>query len=149
MSNIGLQYTFVSSYLKANGEDFDNAAHFDGLDTKQLYKECLKEHRVDSCDTQSKFRTIDGSCNNMRNPTYGRKDTVFQRIWAPAYDDGTSKPRTNSSSGKLLPSARKVSREVGGVKENPSDYITALGVTFGQFIDHDIAFTPLMGDYFL
>ena len=146
MSNIGLQYTFVSSYLKEEGEDFANTAHFEGLDTKQLYKECQKEHRVESCDTQSKYRTVDGSCNNMRDPTYGRANTVFQRIWLPEYDDGTSKPRTKGSSGDILPSARTVSREVGGVKESLSDYITALGVTFGQFIDHDIAFTPLMGN---
>ena len=68
----------------------------------------------------------------------------MSRIWAPSYDDDNSKPRTNASSGNPLPSSRKVSLAVAGDEVEESQYLTALGVSFGQFIDHDLAHTPVM-----
>ena len=36
----------------------------------------------------SKFRTIDGSCNNPDHPHWGQASTAFQRVLAPEYEDG-------------------------------------------------------------
>lgn len=49
----------------------------------------------DSCPLQPEcgekenyYRTIDGSCNNLWNPTWGQAKTTLQRILPPQYDDG-------------------------------------------------------------
>ena len=34
---------------------------------------------------KNKFRTMDGSCNNLRESNYGRAKTPFQRITDPEY----------------------------------------------------------------
>ena len=39
------------------------------------------------------YRTIDGVCNNLENPTYGATTTPFRRILPPDYEDGVSVPR--------------------------------------------------------
>lgn len=36
----------------------------------------------------SKYRTIDGSCNNLKSPVMGRSNTQLGRYLAPKYDDG-------------------------------------------------------------
>ena len=39
------------------------------------------------------YRTSDGVCNNLKNPTYGATTTPFRRILPPDYEDGVSVPR--------------------------------------------------------
>lgn len=42
-----------------------------------------------SCPSQSpRFRTIDGSCNNLQRPELGQINTALQRIIPPKYGDG-------------------------------------------------------------
>ena len=41
-----------------------------------------------SCDPNNKFRTADGSCNNLRQPKYGASGTPLQRILPNRYFDG-------------------------------------------------------------
>ena len=40
------------------------------------------------CDKNRKYRTIDGTCNNLRNPRLGQVFTPLQRILPNAYADG-------------------------------------------------------------
>ncbi|XP_074598767.1 uncharacterized protein LOC141853355 [Brevipalpus obovatus] len=44
----------------------------------------------------SKYRTIDGSCNNVRYPFWGKSNVCHARLLPAAYDDGVSKPRKSS-----------------------------------------------------
>ena len=40
------------------------------------------------CNPNSMYRTIDGSCNNLRNPNFGQVFTPLQRLIPNAYADG-------------------------------------------------------------
>jgi hypothetical protein len=45
------------------------------------------------CDFNSKFRTFDGTCNNVGVPAFGKSGTIFNRlVFNPSegYDDGES-----------------------------------------------------------
>ena len=44
----------------------------------------------------------------------------------------------------LLPSTRSVSNAIITNKDNPSRDFTLLVMQWGQFVDHDITFTPLV-----
>ena len=57
----------------------------------------------------SRYRTIDGSCNNWAHPVWGMVDTPLQRLLPPAYEDGLGRP-VGWSGG--LPSAREISQSV-------------------------------------
>ena len=62
----------------------------------------------DSC-YHSQYRSIDGSCNNWNHPEWGMTDSPFQRLLAPAYEDGLGLPVGWSGD---RPSARLVSQSV-------------------------------------
>jgi peroxidase len=80
-------------------------------------------------------RSIDGSGNNIDNPTWGEAGTNFSRIAPSNYDDGISTPREAG-----LSNVREVSNAVStstGSRlsgKNLSDFTWQ----WGQFIDHDI-----------
>nr|XP_045598426.1 chorion peroxidase-like [Procambarus clarkii] len=88
------------------------------------------------------YRTIDGSCNNLDNPMWGQARTTFQRLCPPSYSDGLFRPR-RSVLGGPLPSARLVSTSISGDVDNPSPDYTLSLMQWGQFIDHDLAHTPI------
>jgi hypothetical protein len=96
----------------------------------------------------SGFRTIDGSGNNIANPTWGQAGTDLIRISPVAYADGISAPSTPNT---LSP------RQISNALNNQSDPMFSgadnLGVpqsksladfayVWGQFIDHDMDLTP-------
>jgi len=64
---------------------------------------------VGSCNPTSKYPTYDGSCNNLKNPLWGKKDTPYKRWLTPAYADGFNSPRLLAISGKPLPNPRSIS----------------------------------------
>ena len=39
------------------------------------------------------YRTIQGECNNLRQPFFGKAFTPFGRILDPAFEDGILEPR--------------------------------------------------------
>ena len=43
--------------------------------------------RPPPCDNFARFRTYDGSCNNLENPKFGWTFTPYQRILPNAYHD--------------------------------------------------------------
>ena len=101
-----------------------------------------------NCDPRTPFRTIDGTCNNLQNPTFGAVNTQFNRLIAADYGDSISTPRL-ATCGKELPNARDVSRFVHGSNKdrtNPnSTLLTHLTMNFGQFMDHDTTLAKPQG----
>ena len=94
------------------------------------------------CDFSSKYRTVDGSCNNIGRPKYGQFLTPLQRILPNAYADDIFRPR-RAKNGRPLPSARLVSSTMVSMTQQPSRINSALLMAVGQFIDHDLTHVPM------
>ncbi len=85
------------------------------------------------------FRTIDGTNNNLSNPTLGSANTPFLRTTTNAYGDGLDTPAGANQRG-----TRDISNLVDA---QPGSVLIALPESaywwaWGQFIDHDMMLTP-------
>lgn len=90
------------------------------------------------------FRTIDGTCNNLRSAEsmeFGARDIVLRRSLPPAY--GLTDP-FNAMGGDNRFSARAISNIVSAqIGQEPSNQnLSAFVFSWGQFLDHDISLTP-------
>ena len=95
---------------------------------------CLLEDR--DVPAASLVRSIDGSGNNLANPTWGQAGTDFVRLAPVGYGDGISTP-----GGADRPSARTVSNTVDdqqGQDTVNSRLMSAMVYAWGQFVDHDL-----------
>ena len=107
--------------------------------------ECLEHRPLGDIEcphkSEARFRTIDGTCNNVDQPFFGAAGTPFRRVQPADYEDKVSAPRV-AQSGDQLPNARNVSRFVHGSnsdRRNPnSPKLTHLAMNWGQFLDHDL-----------
>lgn len=61
----------------------------------KFYSYIEHEKTCDVCDACQllKYRSDDGSCNNLHNTRWGSAGTAFQRILPAAYEDGIWAPR--------------------------------------------------------
>lgn len=58
-----------------------------GLRDTPLGKSCAAVHSIE-CDEKSKYRSIDGTCNNIENPSWGSAMTAYTRVLFSQYFDG-------------------------------------------------------------
>jgi len=86
----------------------------------------------------SKYRTMDGSCNNLKSPNMGRSVTQLGRYKAPQYDDGVWEARDQH-----MPNSRLVRVLISPDQDDFQKETTALLMQFGQFVDHDITHVPV------
>ncbi|XP_055701010.1 peroxidasin isoform X2 [Phlebotomus papatasi] len=107
---------------------------------------CMAHRQKPNCTDMcfhGKYRTIDGTCNNLANPTWGASLTGFRRILSPVYENELSMP-VGWTKGRLyngfpLPSARLVSMKMISTEEiTPDSRITHMVMQWGQFLDHDL-----------
>lgn len=104
-------------------------------------------HRVapncsDICFHQ-RYRSADGTCNNLRHPVWGAFGTPFNRLIDSDYDNDLSLPRGWI---KSLPSARKISHDIlssQGEELREDTEFTLMLMQIGQFLDHDLDIAPL------
>ncbi|CAH8849414.1 unnamed protein product [Trichobilharzia szidati] len=83
---------------------------------------CQSAQQVDPCSRQLcfhlRYRSIDGTCNNLNHPRWGAALVPFRRLLPPKYENGMNTPIGWSSTrlyfGYPKPSARLVSRELLG-----------------------------------
>ena len=121
---------------RIEGSSFTNV----DLQDTVLQKVCGERGTI--CDRRSKYRTIDGSCNNLRVPNFGRSFTPLQRILDPDFGDNFMLPREDQS-GRDLPSARLVSTLTRFNQDEEDQQFSAILFSFGQFIDHDLDHVPI------
>lgn len=87
---------------------------------------------------KSRYRTLDGTCNNLENPLWGSANMRYGRLLTPRYGDGISSP-TNSITGQDLPNARLVSLIVFGEEDIPDPQYTIVNMQWGQIMTHDMS----------
>jgi len=81
------------------------------------------------------YRTIDGTGNNLTNPTWGSVGEQLSRTTSVSYLDGISVPGgVNRPNPRLISNALFNQDTVFHDPLNLSDFIWV----FGQFLDHDI-----------
>jgi peroxidase len=83
--------------------------------------------------------SVDGTGNNVANPTWGSTGTDFLRTAPAQYGDGLSTP-----AGDSRPSARAISNAVADQGSNDvinDRLLSAMSYAWGQFIDHDLDLT--------
>ncbi|XP_022240998.1 chorion peroxidase-like [Limulus polyphemus] len=117
-------------------------AHVDlkGTNLQKIVDEATRQ-RVVFCESNSKFRTIDGTCNNLIKPRWGSSFNCFNRFLHPNYADGLSSPR-RAFSGNELPNPRLISTTLHSDSSVLARDFTHLVMQWGQFLDHDITLTP-------
>ncbi|XP_035895474.1 peroxidase-like [Anopheles stephensi] len=87
---------------------------------------------------KSRYRTLDGSCNNLQNPTWGTPNRRYGRLLTPKYGDGISLP-TVSVTGQELPNSRVVSLVAFGEQDIPDPEYTLANMQWGQIMTHDMS----------
>lgn len=95
-------------------------------------------------ENQQRYRSLDGSCNNLRNALWGTAFRPYRRILPSEYDDGFSTPRNASvhhTAGELPPG-----RQVSQCMQNATDQwteprLSMLFLEFGQFLGQDMTAT--------
>lgn len=97
-------------------------------------------------------RLADGTCNNLKNPTFGAAGTRFRRLIPARYDDGVSSPRGfMQSQGSPFyagvfslptPSARIASLAIMKDKKINDAAHSQMLMQWGQFIGNDMASIP-------
>jgi hypothetical protein len=87
---------------------------------------------------KSKYRTLDGTCNNLENPAWGVANSKYARLLTPKYADGISEPAV-SVTGDDLPNARLISLIVFGEEDVPDPEFTLANMQWGQIMTHDMS----------
>ncbi|CAK9811196.1 Pxd [Anthophora plagiata] len=140
----------ASSYLlhqscRRYGLEKDECAHY--ISTLSLHGTPLSSTCSSSrnfiCNSRAKYRSIDGSCNNVENPSWGSAMTAYTRILFPQYFDGIQEPRIMGQTRKPLPGARSVSVALSTPNDQSDVSRTLIVMQWAQFIAHDISHTPV------
>jgi len=92
-----------------------------------------------ACDPNFPYRSLDGSCNNLKNPWWGKAGTPFKRWMSADYSDDfkLNDPRA-ASDGSELPNARLLSCALGGDFHDIEKSVTHMLMQWGQLVNHDI-----------
>ncbi|XP_061699023.1 peroxidasin isoform X1 [Syngnathoides biaculeatus] len=106
---------------------------------------CTAHRRINNCSDicfHQKYRTHDGTCNNLQHSMWGASLTPFERLLKSVYDNGFNLPRgatEQAHNGYRLPLPRLVSTTMIGTESiTPDEHYTHMLMQWGQFLDHDL-----------
>lgn len=86
----------------------------------------------------TRYRSYDGSCNNLRNPVWGTPNTPYNRLLTQNYGDGIITP-PKARSGNDLPLSRLVSLALYPDIPVEDPKWTLNTMQYGQIITHDMS----------
>ncbi|XP_044731417.1 peroxidase [Chrysoperla carnea] len=86
---------------------------------------------------KSRYRTYDGSCNNLRNPIWGTTNSSYVRLLPAKYGDGISTPTDAGNQDYPLPRIVSIVLFPTGERQDPKWTLAAM--QYGQIITHDMA----------
>ncbi|XP_014230679.1 peroxidase [Trichogramma pretiosum] len=86
----------------------------------------------------SRYRSYDGSCNNLREPSWGAANTRYSRLAPANYADNVHAPPV-SQNGNPLPLAREVSFTLFPDVDIQDRIWTLVSMQWGQIMTHDMA----------
>jgi len=91
------------------------------------------------CSPEFPYRSLDGSCNNIENPWWGKAGTPFRRWMSADYSDEfkLNDPRV-SIDGSELPNARALACNLNADKHEIEERVSHLFMQWGQLVNHDI-----------
>lgn len=110
------------------------------------FRRTLPQRCTNMC-FHKKYRTFDGSCNNLQNPSWGSANSPLKRLLPPQYENGFNSPvgwnKAKLYRGTHVPSPRLVSSVMMSADSVSTDnHDTHMVMQWGQFVDHDIDLTP-------
>jgi len=111
---------------------------------------CQEHRQIVKCDDMCyhlRYRTLDGTCNNLRQPMLGSSFSTLLRLQPARYENNFNLPLGWNAervyNGHRLPSARAVSLGVVNSPRVSSDEtFSHMLMQWGQFMDHDLDFIP-------
>ena len=85
--------------------------YYNSKTSNEIADDCewLTDKPVCNTINPKKYRSLDGSCNNLKETNYGRAFTPFSRILETEYAPGTINGPRLAKDGTDLPSARLLS----------------------------------------
>lgn len=113
----------------------------------ELRSRCPNDPVCNQQVVRSRYRTIDGSCNNLQRTSWGKANTPYSRILFPDYEDGFNTMRATGVTGRRLPNPRSVSLATVIWSERADNRASIMLMQWGQFLDHDLtlaATTPML-----
>ncbi|XP_063837290.1 peroxidasin [Ostrinia nubilalis] len=134
------------SVTSADPFHYENVLSGDHLEIIARLSGCVAHREKRDCSDMcfhSKYRSIDGGCNNFANPMWGASLTGFRRILFPIYENGFSQPvgwnKDRKYNGFTLPVARLISTEIITTTEISQDVeVSHMVMQWGQWLDHDL-----------
>ena len=130
----------IASYSFAyQSRDLRNDRARDSFGKKELQRRQRVPSRIRSPIQTARFRTVDGTMNNIIGFYWGSAETNLRRRVPSAYGDGIS-----SAAGATRKPARSISNYVCNQNDLsiPNDRdLSSMVWQWGQFLDHDISIT--------
>ncbi|XP_063375010.1 peroxidase-like [Cydia amplana] len=122
------------------------SAFYDTFHGEAISQEALKQHikanttffctiEIEPCDP-NEGRRLDGSCNNLQQPSRGAGRTPFKRVLPPHYGRGFE-PRP-AHTGDPLPQSRRVRTTLLASGIRPDHTFTQLATHFFVFVASDV-----------
>ncbi|KAG5666643.1 hypothetical protein PVAND_014659 [Polypedilum vanderplanki] len=133
---VALSVLALSVFVFAGGPSFFNSINIIPSLRDAI---CLQQSTQPKC-TPSKFRSLDGSCNNPDHPNWGMANLPYGRLLPAWYSDNYS-AHPKSFTGNDLPNPRIISKIVFGEESFPDPEYTISMMQFGQFMAHDMGNT--------